>query len=347
MNLKDCLSALQVRKFHLDTPVEASRTEQGGIKHVNTVGCGKKNHALLCLQTVHFDEQGVQGLFTFIVSAADSGEAGASDRIDFINEDQTGNEAALLAARYDRKAATQQDLEEARDKVCWGRERRSRKIPERERRLTAWHEAGHAIASLYCKYATPLHKVTIIPRGMALGMTMMLPEEDRYSRTRLEMLDDMVIDMGGRVAEEITFGDITGGASADISHATNVAHAMVCRFGMSEKLGTVQYGERSDHIYLGRDITRSESFSEETAREIDLEVKRLVMESKKRCEQILNEHKDKLDKLAEALLEKETMNVAEIRKLLELPAPQEEVKAEDDTHNEIVPEQNADTQAQV
>lgn len=257
------------------------------------------------------------------------------------------NEAALLAARYDRKAATQQDLEEARDKVCWGRERRSRKIPERERRLTAWHEAGHAIASLYCKYATPLHKVTIIPRGMALGMTMMLPEEDRYSRTRLEMLDDMVIDMGGRVAEEITFGDITGGASADISHATNVAHAMVCRFGMSEKLGTVQYGERSDHIYLGRDITRSESFSEETAREIDLEVKRLVMESKKRCEQILNEHKDKLDKLAEALLEKETMNVAEIRKLLELPAPQEEVKAEDDTHNEIVPEQNADTQAQV
>ena len=162
-------------------------------------------------------------------------------------------------------------------------------------------------------YWQPIEGSNLWARGMALGMTMMLPEEDRYSRTRLEMLDDMVIDMGGRVAEEITFGDITGGASADISHATNVAHAMVCRFGMSEKLGTVQYGERSDHIYLGRDITRSESFSEETAREIDLEVKRLVMESKKRCEQILNEHKDKLDKLAEALLEKETMNVAEIR----------------------------------
>ncbi len=255
------------------------------------------------------------------------------------------NEAALLAARYDRKAANQQDLEEARDKVRWGRERKSRKISEKDRRLTAWHEAGHALVTLYCDHATPLHKVTIIPRGMALGMTMMIPEEDKYSFSRQEMLDAMAVSMGGRVAEEIAFTDITGGASADIANATNIAHAMVCRYGMSEKLGPVQYGERSEHIYLGRDITRNESFSEETAREIDLEIKRLVTESKQRAEQILREHKDKLDKLALALLEKETMDVAEIRVLLDLPPPKEEAQDEAATPEELTPEQHGEDPA--
>jgi len=230
------------------------------------------------------------------------------------------NESALLAARENRKAVTQHDLEEARDKVCWGRERKSRKISDKDRQLTAWHEAGHAIVTLFCENATPLHKVTIIPRGMALGMTMMLPQEDKYSRSRMEMLDAMAVAMGGRVAEEQALHDITGGASQDIAQATDIAHAMVCRFGMSEKLGTVQYGERSEHIYLGRDITRSEGYSEETAREIDLEIKRLVMEAKSHAEKILTEQRERLDKLAQTLLEKETMDVAEIRTLLNLPA---------------------------
>ena len=229
------------------------------------------------------------------------------------------NEAALLAARENRKAANQHDLEEARDKVCWGRERRSRKISDQDRKLTAWHEAGHAIVTLFCKYATPLHKVTIIPRGMALGMTMMLPEEDKYSRSRNEMLDAMAVSMGGRVAEEIALDDITGGASQDIAQATDIAHAMVCRFGMSEILGPVRYGERSEHIYLGRDITRNEGYSEETAREIDTEIKKLVSNARERARQILTEQRDRLDKLANALLEKETMDAAEIRQLLELP----------------------------
>ncbi len=233
------------------------------------------------------------------------------------------NEAALLAARHDRTAATQADLEEARDKVCFGPERRSRKIPEQERRLTAWHEAGHTIVNLFCEHGIPLHKVTIIPRGRALGLTMMMQKEDRYSQTRLEMLDAIACDMGGRIAEEITFGDITSGAQQDIAHATNVAHAMVCAFGMSEKLGPIKYDERSEHIYLGRDITRNESCSEETRREIDAEVKKIIMDAAARTRQILTGHKDMLDKLANALLERETMSAAEIRELLGLPADTE------------------------
>ena len=229
------------------------------------------------------------------------------------------NEAALMAARENRKAASQHDLEEARDKVCWGRERRSRKISDEDRKLTAWHEAGHAIVTLFCEHATPLHKVTIIPRGMALGMTMMLPEEDKYSRSRNEMLDAMAVAMGGRVAEEIALDDVTGGASQDIAQATDIAHAMVCRFGMSEILGPVRYGERSEHIYLGRDITRNEGYSEETAREIDTEIKKLVSGAKAHAARILTEQRARLDKLANALLEKETMDVAEIRTLLDLP----------------------------
>ena len=238
------------------------------------------------------------------------------------------NEAALLAARYNKLAADQHDLEEARDKVCFGRERKSRRIPERERRLTAWHEAGHTIVNIFCEHSVPLHKVTIIPRGQALGLTMMVPEEDRYSQSMLEMKDLMKVDMGGRAAEEIVFTDVTSGASADISHATKVARAMVCSFGMSDKLGPIQYGERSDHIYLGRDITRSEAYSEETARIIDLEIKKLVDGAMDSARQILTEHRHMLDKLAEALLEKETLDAAEVYALLGLPQPKQDIVKE-------------------
>jgi len=234
------------------------------------------------------------------------------------------NEAALLAAKNNRKGANQADFEEARDKVRWGRERRSRKISDKERKLTAYHEAGHAIIGLLCPNSTPLHKVTIIPRGRAyLGATMTIPEEDKYTQSKLEFIDQMRVCMGGRVAEEIVFGDITSGASADIAHATRIAKAMVCDFGMSEKLGVVQYGERSEHIYLGRDITRSEDYSEETSREIDLEVKRFLDEAKSFAEKTLTDNRWRLEKLATELLEKETLDAAEIRRLLELP-PKEE-----------------------
>jgi len=229
------------------------------------------------------------------------------------------NEAALLAARANKTAADQADLEEARDKVCFGRERRSRKIPERDRRLTAWHESGHAIVNLFLENSIPLHKVTIIPRGQALGLTMMMENEDRYSRSRLEMLDIITTDLGGRVAEEIALGDITSGASQDIAHATNLARAMVCSYGMSDKLGTVQYGERAEHIYLGRDITRNEACSEQTQREIDDEVKRIISECKARATKIVTEQRERLDKLANALLERETISGEDIRKLLDLP----------------------------
>jgi cell division protease FtsH len=233
------------------------------------------------------------------------------------------NEAALLAARNNKNFASQADLEEARDKVCFGRERRSRKIPERDRKLTAWHESGHAIVNLFLENSIPLHKVTIIPRGQALGLTMMMEHEDRYSRSRLEMLDIITTDLGGRVAEEIALGDITSGASQDIAHATTLARAMVCSYGMSDKLGTVQYGERADHIYLGREITRNESCSEQTQREIDDEVKRIISECKARATKIVTEQRERLDKLANALLERETISGADIRKLLDLP-PEDE-----------------------
>ena len=152
---------------------------------------------------------------------------------------------------------------------------------------------------------------------------MMMEHEDRYSRSRLEMLDIITTDLGGRVAEEIALGDITSGASQDIAHATNLARAMVCSYGMSDKLGTVQYGERADHIYLGRDITRNEACSEQTQREIDDEVKRIIGECKARATKIITEQRERLDKLANALLERETISGADIRKLLDLP-PEEE-----------------------
>lgn len=239
------------------------------------------------------------------------------------------NEAALLAARNDKTAATQSDLEEARDKVCFGRERRSRKIPERDRKLTAWHESGHAIVNLFLENSIPLHKVTIIPRGQALGLTMMMENEDRYSRSRLEMLDIITTDLGGRVAEEVALGDVTSGASQDIEHATNLARAMVCSYGMSEKLGLVQYGKRSDHIYLGRDITRDESCSEQTQREIDDEVKRIISECKARATKIVTEQRERLDKLANALLERETISGADIRRLLDLPPADDDAPKSD------------------
>ena len=227
------------------------------------------------------------------------------------------NEAALLAARLDKKAAGMSELEEARDKVRWGRERKSRKISENERKITAYHEAGHTLVSLSCPKSMPIHKVTIIPRGMAyLGATMHLPEEDRYTQSRTELVEELAVLMGGRSAEQIVFNDITSGAASDIEQATKIAKLMVCTFGMSSKMGTMQYGSREGNIYLGRDIGKSEGFSEETSREIDLEIKLLIDNAKKRADMILSENRAKLDILANKLLEVETLDGPEVRKLL-------------------------------
>ncbi len=233
------------------------------------------------------------------------------------------NEAALLAARNDKAAADMDDLEEARDKVRWGRERRSRKLSETDRKVTATHEAGHALVALNCPEAMPLHKVTIIPRGMAyLGATMSLPEEDKYTKKKSEFLDELAVLMGGRCAEKMVFGEVTSGAAGDIQHATRISRDMVCVYGMSEKLGLVQYGSRNEHIYVGRDITKTEDYSEETAREIDLEVKSIIDDAFKRANAILKANKKGLDMLAEALLERETLDVKEIKTLLGYDAPE-------------------------
>ncbi|MBQ9088263.1 MAG: ATP-dependent zinc metalloprotease FtsH [Lentisphaeria bacterium] len=229
------------------------------------------------------------------------------------------NEAALLAARRGHEEVSQSDLEEARDKVSYGTERRSRKISDRERRVTAYHEAGHTLVALHNEFCVPVHKVTIIPRGQAaLGATFMMPKEDTYLRTRKELLADMAMSIGGRVAEELIFQDISTGASADIQHMTAVARRMVCMFGMSEKLGNVKLGDFTNHPHLRIDGPPPEGISNETEREIDLEVRTLINNATNEARAILSEHIDQLKTLAETLLEKETLSIAEINELLGL-----------------------------
>src|SRR6185295_3221949 len=175
------------------------------------------------------------------------------------------NEAALAAARANRKAIGMAELEEARDKVRWGRERRSLAMSDEEKKYTAWHEAGHALVSVLLEHTHPLHKVTIIPRGQSLGATMYLPKQDIHSRQRKEMLDVIAVTMGGRIAEEIVSDDISTGAAMDIQQATQLTRAMVCQYGMSDRLGMVQYGEDDEFIFLGREMARAKGYSEATA----------------------------------------------------------------------------------
>lgn len=235
------------------------------------------------------------------------------------------NEAALHAARRDSDRASMLDFEDARDKVSYGRERKSRSISERERRIVAYHESGHAIIGMLLKDSVPIHKVTIIPRGQAyLGANMLLPSEDRYLQSRKEMEADLRMSMGGRVTEEVFFDDITGGAAGDIQHATRLARAMVCIFGMSPKLGTVQYDTRSEHIYLGKDITKNETCSEDTAREIDLEVRNIITTAYEDAKKMILEYRDKVKILAEKLLVEETIDGKDLYALLDLPNLHEE-----------------------
>ena len=252
------------------------------------------------------------------------------------------NEAALLAARYNQEFVMQKDLEEARDKVCYGSERRSRKISDRERRMVAYHEAGHALIALHNDKCTPVHKVTIIPRGDAyLGATYTLPEEDLYLRSKLEYEAEMSMTMGGRAAEELVFGDITTGASGDIEMLTSMARKMVCLFGMSDKIGPTKVGDFSVHPHLRIDGPQPEQLAPETAREIDLEIRRLVNTAIDTARDVLRTHREELDKLAEALLEKETISIEEINVLLgRTPAPQDTPEKEDAPSAEPQVEEN-------
>ena len=227
------------------------------------------------------------------------------------------NEAALLAARRGLKGITLPELEEARDKVRWGRERRSMALSEKEKTNTAYHEAGHALLLELMEHTEPLHKVTIIPRGPSLGSTMWLPEEDKYTNRKNELLASLVVSMGGRVAEEIVFGDVTNGARGDIKMATHTARRMVCEWGMSEKMGMVEYGEHEDYVFLGRDISRARDYSEATAEEIDLEVRKLIDDSYAIAKRTLVEHREKLETIAKALLEFETLDGSQIREIIE------------------------------
>ena len=226
------------------------------------------------------------------------------------------NEAALLAARNNKAGVEHADLEEARDKVLWGRERRSRAMEDRERRITAWHESGHALLQVLCEHAEPLHKVTIIPRGQALGATMSLPERDVLNRSKKELLDQLVVLMGGRIAEQLFTGDLSTGARMDIKMASEIARKMVCSYGMSDVFGFQSFGDNQETLFLGREVARNQAYSEDTAKKIDEEVERLVNDAYVRAEKMLVENRERLVQLVEHLLEAETMDGRDVEELL-------------------------------
>ena len=228
------------------------------------------------------------------------------------------NESALLAARKNKRVVTMVDVEEAKDKVMMGAERRSMVMSEDEKKLTAYHEGGHAIVALNEKASDPIHKATIIPRGRALGMVMRLPERDQLSVTREKLYSDIAVAMGGRIAEELIFGHdkVTSGASSDIDMVTKMAKNMVTRYGMSKELGPIAYAENEEEVFLGRSVTRTQNMSEETSKKVDAEVKKIVEVGYTRAKQVLTEKIDDLHKLAKALLVYETLTGDEIRDLM-------------------------------
>ncbi len=225
------------------------------------------------------------------------------------------NEAALFAAGKNKEKVSALEFEEARDKILMGVARESMVLPEKEKRMTACHEAGHAIPYYYLENAVPLHKVSIIPRGRALGVTVGIPEEDSYSHTKSWLEDQLVILYGGYAAEKLVYSDTTTGAQNDIQRATEIARRMVCEWGMSSDIGPVSYGQEDEPIFMGRDIARHKMFSEETAKKIDIAVSSVLDAACKKAYAILAEHRDQLDMLTSALMERETMSDEEIRKM--------------------------------
>jgi cell division protease FtsH len=247
------------------------------------------------------------------------------------------NEAALLAARAEKKVVTMIDFENAKDKVLMGVERRSMVITEKEKKNTAYHEAGHALVAYLLPGTDPLHKVTIIPRGRALGVTMQLPEDDKHTYPRQYLINNLAIMMGGRVAEEICLGEMTTGAGNDIERATETARKMVCEWGMSEKMGPLTYGSKEEQVFLGRDFNAQKNFSDETAKLIDLEVKALVMGGYNTAVDLLTKHRESLEKLSLALLEHETLDLKEITEIIDGKPPESK---DDGTPKEDISEES-------
>ena len=234
------------------------------------------------------------------------------------------NDAALFAARKNKKKVTMEDFEEARDKVMMGVARKSKVITDDDKKSTAFHEAGHALLHYFLKYSDPLHKVTIIPRGRALGMAMSLPEKDSYSRNKMWLKDRIKICLGGYIAEQMIYGWTTTGTQNDLQQAAQLARKMVCEWGMSDILGPVAFGQEDEPIFIGKEIAQHKDYSEATAQTIDNEVKHIIDDCFQDAERILKENRDKLELLADTLFEKETLDDAEIRDLLHLPKKEEE-----------------------
>ena len=226
------------------------------------------------------------------------------------------NEAALLTARRDKKVINMPEMEEAAERVIMGPERKSRVISDKEKRLTAYHEGGHTIVGMLLEHTDPVHKVTIIPRGRAGGYTLSLPKEDKYYATRSEMLDELKVLLGGRVAEALVLKEISSGASNDLQRATQLARQMICEYGMSENIGPVTFGHRQDQVFLGRDIARDKDYSEEVAAEIDKEVRAFIEDAYAATEKLLSDNLDKLHVIAKALIERETLEEEEINQLV-------------------------------
>ncbi len=245
------------------------------------------------------------------------------------------NEAALLAARRNKKRIEMPELEEAIERVVAGPERRSRVISDKEKKLTAYHEAGHALVGMMLTHTDPVHKVSIIPRGRAGGYTLMLPKEDRYYATRSELLDQLKTLLGGRVAEALVLGEISTGAQNDLERATALARKMICEYGMSDRLGPIAFGKRRDQVFMGRDFGHDKDYSEDVASEIDKEVRVFIEEAYAKTEELLSAHMDKLHLIAAALLEKETLEGKEIEHLLK-EGTMPEKKASDDEQDETL-----------
>lgn len=226
------------------------------------------------------------------------------------------NEAALMAARKNKNKIDMPEMEEAAERVIMGPERRSRVISDKEKRLTAYHEGGHTLVGMLLDNTDPVHKVTIIPRGRAGGYTLSLPKEDRYYATRSEMLDELKVLLGGRVAEALVLKEISSGASNDLQRATSLARQMICEYGMSPELGPMTFGHRQDQVFLGRDIGRDKDYSEEVAAKIDREIRKFIDEAYQKTESLLNENMDKLHLIADALIERETLEGEEIDQLM-------------------------------
>ncbi|MFW6313733.1 MAG: cell division protein FtsH, partial [Spirochaetota bacterium] len=252
------------------------------------------------------------------------------------------NEAALWAARRNRDLVQMDDFEEARDKIMMGVARRSRVFTDDEKRKTACHEAGHALLHYHLPHADPLHKVTIVPRGRALGVAFSLPEKDTYSHSKGWLIDRIKIAYGGYIAEELFYDETTTGTQADLAQATEIARKMVTEWGMSQ-LGPVAYGQEDQPIFLGKEIARHKDYSEEKARQIDEAVQKILSESFEDTRRILTEHKDELERLTEALVERETLADFEVRELLGLPEHRNLTDMRGDEDEPDEPEQNEES----